>query len=177
MTYTLIKTDNSLILVSDEEIKDCNYLVIGINNIQHTNKAHPSIWNNKCKKVLSQSPKLNKKVIDEIGWIDVEELVKDEIHIPHNQPPNVSAAYEQMKGFKKGFQKAQELNQKKYTEKDIRDAYAIGRMFGQWETPNSTLESKPSNIKEYIQSLSQPQQWQVEVKEIDGQWNVTKIIK
>ena len=40
----------NIYITNDEEIKDCYYLVA--NSVQHTSKAHPSIWNNKHEKII-----------------------------------------------------------------------------------------------------------------------------
>ena len=203
MKYTLIETNNSLILVSDEEIKEGDLEIHKESFFDGTVKTQEQF--NKAKwvvsdykvtkldlpyieraakgknaqngllgvyKVLSQSPKLSKEVADEIGWINVEEVgssyVKNLILTSTNFEEG-SGQYRSkfnmnMQSYKAGFQKAQELNQKKYSEEDLRKLCELSRF-----TTNS--------IDDMINKISQPQQYSVEAQEIDGVWNVTKIIK
>ena len=183
---TLIKTNKSLILVSDEEIKEGNNIahfdlknnfdlittcesIMGLKlkhkeTIKYGNLYQPI---GQYKKVLSQSPIISKEVADEIGWIDFDTWFNEEEKINgilENVDYNVAKFI---------FQKAQELNQKKYSEYDIVKAIAFG--FGVCRKENRA----PFNLEqmEFIQSLSQPQQYSCEAIEIDGKWFVTKILK
>jgi hypothetical protein len=191
MKKTLIKTNNSPILVSDEEIKEGDICVANAKTYNNTIVEYrkspcppPYVSNlNILQKVLSQSPKLSKEVVDEIGWIDVEELALNEkielnasawLYNQLSETPDEDLKFcsEVVKDYWiSGFQKAEELNQKKYSEEDIRKAYDEG-MYA------PKVISKVKEMKdEYIQYLSQPQQYSVEAEEIDGVWNVTKILK
>jgi hypothetical protein len=179
---TLIKTNNLLILVSDEEIKEDKFIydtadkiIVEVAEISDIGirLTNESVYrsNNQYLKVLSQSPKLSKEVEDEIGWIDVEELIKESI--------NETCLYDNFNkielntykdGFEEGFQKANELNQKKYSEE---------QMFQLWVMKGGKNDkSEEITFESCISILSQPQQWACEAtEEIDGVWTVTKIIK
>ena len=186
MKYTLIQTNNSLILVSDEK-QDKDYQMSWNNRLQklHTGILSDSAWMeaypNDLVKVLSKAPKLSKEVADEIGWIDVEELKvfpKEWLkNSKYNYNENIIISDDTVIsaeiGFKEGFQKAQELNQKKYTEEDMIN-------FGK-ECYTDAVRVNPSKsfedlLTKFTQTLSQPQQWEVEATEINGVWNVNKII-
>lgn len=183
---TLIKLNNSLILVSDETPeKDDNY----IDEVGNIGKAFKSANMYKdCRKVLSQSPILSKEVADEISWIDVEELADVSIY-KWLESKEYQTEYEETGEYKMyfsvdmpkilndfikdfSFQKAQKLNQKKYSEEDLRKAFDLGGYCGVDFTKKPDVE-----LERLIISLSQPQQWQVEAEEIDGLWTVTKLIK
>jgi hypothetical protein len=176
MKYILIKTDNSLILVSDEEIKEGEpFYDFQLNVVAW--KTNTGITHLTDKKVLSQSPKLSKEVADEIGWIDVEEMANEKYKYCNKD--NLDKITEDeihnyKNGVKQGFQKAQELNQKKYSEEDLVKAMDKARE----EIKNSVGNIHYSfDYNTIIQSLSQPQQYSVEAQEIDGVWTINKIIK
>jgi hypothetical protein len=186
---TLIKTNNSLILVSDEESKT-GYVLCPDNSINKLVGFDPDIMKHyviingaKCfvnkegfKKVLSQSPKISKEVADEIGWIDVEELANIKYPISNRMIIDQESNYyigKEQDAFIEGYrQKAQELNQKKYSNEEVlilMDSAVKNVGFGD--------TNKTDKYKSIIKSLSQPQQYSVEAEEIDEVWNVTKIIK
>ena len=116
IVYTLINTNDKLILCSDEKIEKGDYYTpndFWYKDYLQATKEDLEVLQEKRNgylKLLSQSPKLSKEVADEIGWIDVKELFKPE-----------SDDYEgYINGCINGFKKAQELNQKKYTEEDLK---------------------------------------------------------
>ena len=184
---TLIKTDNSLILVSDEEIKEGDKFYNGESILKCSRVTNilidiNGLWSKikDCKKVLSQSPKLSKPQVDKIGWIDVEELAEKASIEYANKWFNPNAADRVWdagkENFKNGFQKAQELNQKKYSEEEllnILDKYQVKcqLVYNEGTDPDAR-EWYANNKKSLFQN-----QWRVEAEEIDGVWNVTKIIK
>ena len=169
--YQLIKTNNSLILVSDEEIKEKNNFIRLDTGIIFSSLigSNPHIIKKYCKKVLSQSPKLSKEVADEIGWIDVEEIFESYFHKLNQQniyEDNYKNKDKSKRDYLAGYQqKANELNQKKYTEKDFKKII-------HWASLDEDVRLSEEDM---FKSLFQ-NQWQVEAQEIDGVWNVTKIL-
>jgi hypothetical protein len=68
--------NQNIYITNDEEIKDCYYLVA--NSVQHTSKAHPSIWNNKPEKIiLTTDPDLIKDGVQDIDDTFLEWFVKN----------------------------------------------------------------------------------------------------
>lgn len=196
---TLIKTNNSLILVSDKEIKGkCQGIEFDLlwqnPKIFDWDSDISTCPESNCKKVLSQSPKLSKEVADEIGWIDVEELDKNSDEILDFYKAFIDQVLLNRGYFlkrverlyKNGFQKAQELNQKKYSEEDFFNFCQVicEKLPTLKKLQTSQADDYGNNLDivlkikdEYIQSFSQPQQWACEAEEIDGQWVVNKILK
>lgn len=201
---TLIKTNNSLILVSDEEIKIGDFVWDGRTNPQEPDYPFYKVeelddipqTSMPDKKVLSQSPKLSKEIADEIGWIDVyvygllqEQLTKMQQMVSLCKDESwqniLIKLCDDISYIKLFQQKAQELNQKKYSEEDIvkftewiddnEIPYDGGNWMKYYDGRDNRLTTKELfNI--YLKSLSQ-NQWQVEAEEINEVWNVTKLIK
>lgn len=190
MKKTLIKANNSLILVSDGEIKkgDLPYDTYANRNTTWSRTVTDSDLQNSnlksCVKVLSQSPKISKEVADEIGWIDVEELALNEkielnvsawLYNQLSETPDEDLKFcsEVAKDYWiSGFQKSEELNQKKYSEEEVRTLITDAVVYF------SHTEQYAGGVPQYISDqLKLKNQWQVEAEEIDGVWNVTKILK
>jgi hypothetical protein len=207
METTLIVTKDNLILVNDEkeEIKRhdvayhlsrCIYF-----KVHHTGESNGSktlipsdqfdlperfeFLEVDCRKVIAQSPniKLSKELADELGWVDVEELAFD--YFVSRDKVDFEVTYD----FKKGFQKAQELNKNKYSEKDMEKCHFHGWFQRErLEMLGKPTYSYPSNWKDmdyeereswffekFIQSLQQPKQIKVTSTEENGVFNVSKI--
>lgn len=185
--FQLIKTNNSLILVSDEEIKEGDNYYSDGEVFLNCDKSEADLCNipkTNCKKVLSQSPKLSKEVADEVGWIDVEELAKIEYPKLCDASNNCDCNWcvemkTNRRAFVKGFQKTQELNQKKYSENDLRNAFESGKNYGEkWSEfyyTDSVSRAEAERCSDYNDCINSLSQWACEAKEIDGVWNVTKI--
>jgi hypothetical protein len=105
------------------------------------------------KIVATKDPSLGLPLLPEIEEdISVEAVLEGQkVYTAWDRDDNsMTALGGYQRGYKVGYKAAKA---KQYTEEDLRYAYNTGRMFGQWEAPNSTLESKPSTINELLQSL------------------------
>jgi hypothetical protein len=157
-TYTLHKLPQGYVLTSDEKIKEGNYCFYEptSNLLQYNNTSF--LLNADFKKVISQQDQFDFSALSpedqkEIGWVDVEELYpagkRGAMSIPSRKECNNYLRQE-------GFRKAQELLGG-FTLEDIKTAFKAGEKYG------SQVSTK-GNIDEYIQSLSQPKSWEVEVE-------------
>jgi len=179
MKGKLIKTKEGYYLVDNSEILEDHYylawenyyssprwvryvLSIGLNGDKQFNIIASDIN-------LDDVKKLSKENCDEIfGVVDVEKLADDssqEFLIKPIESPIFTFGYEE------GFEKAMELNKDKvFTLEDIRKAYQQGE-------EDSYLKGGLTKTKEdnYIQSLQQPTEIEVEVEQtlvqssIDGE--------
>jgi hypothetical protein len=174
MNYILIKINNLLILVSDEELKtgdsfyfniDGIFDILQVESTFHLNRIKDNKSN---KKVLSQSPKLSENVAKKIGWVDVEELSGSATeHYYQNSDNQEYCEYQTFqRGFDVGFQKAQELNQKEYSESDVESIWKYALYSAESHDRNGAKNKArfiEKDVKSFIQSLSKSQ-WQVEVE-------------
>lgn len=91
----------------------------------------------------------------EIGWVDVEELYpagkRGAMSIPSRKECNNYLRQE-------GFRKAQELlSDRRFTEEDIIKAFKAGQL-------DKSNNWYGGDVNQYLQSLSQPKSWEVEVE-------------
>lgn len=155
------------------------------------------------KKIIAgipELPSIDFSVLSEedckkIRWVDVEKLARDFAGIKHNRPLDDEERYynslECMKYdlFKEGFKTAQSLNEKKFSEEDIRKAIEMAReiidgkevfeiegILGLTEvcTHNCSVHS----VDKIIQSLSQPKVFDViaNLSDDNKSYIITKII-
>ena len=187
MTTTLIKTNNSLILVSEKEQVTLGKLYYeSDNNIpiySFTKETLPDEYY--LNPVLSQSPKLSKEVADEIGWIDVEELTDVSIY-KWLESKKYQTEYEETGEYKMyfsvdmpkilndfikdfGFQKAQELNQKNLIYSEL-----LWNEFIKSDINNGSASSYHEFLKHKSKSINQ---YNCEMEyQPDGTILVTKLI-
>ena len=176
MNYTLIKQDNNLILCNEEEIKKNNlFTAFGVitqclmsdsETIYVINGT--KLKQSEAKKVIAQTShiKLSEEVANKIGWIDVEEIAY-EYYNSNNY--TIAEAFH----FMQGFQKAQQLIQKKYSEKDLRKAVEMCKE--RRYLPHSGNQTEPMySIDDIIKSLS-TNKWKVEVELINEIYYINKI--
>ena len=158
MKYKLIMLPNP-ILVSDEE-----------------KQIFDRVWNSDVEKILRVSevfmphgnkiiagieglPKLDLSVIaEEIGWVDVEKLAEEnaDSFVWDFESPEGNGYIDHVEGFKEGFKVAQSLNEKKFSEEDLRKAI-------EWAN-NGGGSSLSESANTFIKSLSQPKVFDVEVE-------------
>jgi hypothetical protein len=165
MNYTLHKLSEGFIVTSDEEIKHketwYNPMTADI-GINWHEKGIPKEWS-KTLKVIAQQDQidfssLSEEEQKEIGWFDVEKLAEfTGKNYQHLDGDVINDHPEYYSGFFDGFQKAQELlSDRRFTLEDvlkIADKYHnIMCLYG--------------NVKgiEYLQSLSQPKSWKIELE-------------
>jgi len=110
----------------------------------------------------TEGRKLSKQNCDEIfGVVDIEKLAKNY----EKENFNGDLEHHPLQIFKDGFNRAMELNKDKlFTLEDIRRAMSAGLSIGygrQFEIENKSVE-----IDNYIQSLQQPTEIEVEIEMI-----------
>jgi hypothetical protein len=142
------------------------------------NSSNPNVTDHNYK-VLSQSPDfslLSEEDAKRIGWFDVEGLAYRHRRSYQDSFEGMNEcimndAIHQQRGYVAGFQKHAELtSDRRFTEDDIKQAFNDG-MKNAWKTISEKILPE-----EYIKSLSQPKSWEVEYKEENGVYKVTKIL-
>ncbi len=150
MEHKLIKTDNYLLVVSDEKIKEGElYYLESVTTNNMILKASESKSSTNCKKIIAHLPLNNSPILE---GVDLLPPLKDDVNKdlfynkqvmnPYSTESQSHTAYE--KGFTEGYNKAKEKY--KYTEEDIAKAV----MFGRWGATDKIAYNN------FIQSLNQP---------------------
>ena len=148
MEHKLIKTENYLLVVSDDEIKMDDYYLDDTNSVRVAITEAESYWTHrkKYKKVVSHLPLNNSPILQGVDLLpeleqedDVDGIGDEFYPLNDDLYPNSSLV---RKGVKYGYNKARERY--KYTEDDIYKAIQYGR------------EVHYTNDQPFIQSLSQP---------------------
>jgi hypothetical protein len=174
MEFTLHKLPDGVIITSDEKIREpgkiysvkWNRIYIGnevTGNTVDMTDGFLLIDKDICKKVIAQEDEINfsalsEKKLKRIGWFDVEKLSRQWFLSAKFQSSHIA----DMKSFIAGFQKAQELlSDRMFMLEDINKAYDEGLI--KYSNNNSGLSRK-----DFIQSLSQPKSWKVELEMEDA---------
>ena len=189
MNYTLHKLPEGFIVTSDEEIKEndigfdglhifkclnpfianetttgknipCFYIELG-----ETSAFHESSY---IKKVIAQQDQidfssLSEEKQKEIGYFDID----NELNKLLDKDENLYSMVEPM-SYKSGFKKAQELlSDRRFTLEDMKNLMHNSIIFKE-ENQHLSLGEYAIKNKEwfdkYIQSLSQPKSWKVELE-------------
>lgn len=188
MKYQLHKIPEGFIITSDEEPLEKDF-VYAIDTYQGTSttlgkllsaefggyKVEPiskiptycRFGKDEVFKVIAQQDKIDFSVLSEeeqkeIGWFDVERLSQENYPISNINWTNKT----KKDAFIVGFQKAQELlSDRRFTEQNIIDSLYKGeelaKLFG-------TNKMEERNI--FIQSLSQPKHWEVEIEMVHSSY-------
>jgi len=172
-SYTLRKLPEGFILTSDEDIQIGDLYYLPRTNSIYECKEDPTELNLEkdfgIGKVIAQQHQidfyaLSEEEQKEIGWFDVKKLANDAYN------DSLSTMAESVVGvsaYIKGFQKAQELlSDRRFSLEDIKKAFQAGDNFGREDYIGNSREYY--NEDEYIQSLSQPKSWKVELEMEDG---------
>ena len=173
MNHKLIMLPNP-ILVSDEEIEKGDWFyyyshgkfnmymcegVVGKSLVVQNKES--SCWSDYSKKIIAGIeglPKLDLSAIAErIGWVDVEKLAHK--CFPKKERLSYGKCYsydneKSREGFIAGFKAAQSLNEKKFSEEDVKKAILMA-----WD---DSVDTK--NVYDIIESLSKPKEYNVEVE-------------
>lgn len=182
MKYKLIMLPNP-ILVSDEKINPTEpYLNNGVvfyadsvfDEGNNPNNSNPIVTDHNFKIIagIEGLPILDlSDIAEEIGWIDVEKLAQknSELEYPFEDYRGKTKGVDDdgtgqalrganLVGFENGFKAAQSLNEKKFSEEDILNAYYNG-----WIDRNEGI-SFPIARNRYIDELSKPKEYNVEVE-------------
>lgn len=173
MKTKLIMLDNPII-VSDEKIRDLRT----VNGRWHIEKQ--SIINqfpdyltdlSECQLIIAGLPNLPSinwnGLEEEFGWIDVWKLAEN--RFSWMEYGNYQDHY--IEGYIEGFKKAKELNEKKFSLEDMREAYNQGM-----KNQTIALEGKTydRNFEVLTQSLQQPKVFDIEIEteyqDFTGRW-------
>lgn len=165
MKLQLIMLPKQPILVSDEKIVDgdkCFADAKFLHNIVEYRKSPcppPYVSNlsvlKKAVAGIPEMPTIDFSALSEadckrIGWVDVDKAANEYYNA---YDPNSEHTEGLVEGFKRGFKTSQSLNEKKYSE-----------VFD-WLEKNDYLSDKRSIMeKEFIQYISQPKSFDVEVE-------------
>jgi hypothetical protein len=165
MNYTLHKLQEGFIATSDEEIKTGD---IKWHHVTGLRKALVDGNYTNQFKVIAQQDQidfsfLSKEEQKEIGWFDIEKLT-----YKHCRKVKSNVGYND---YIEGFQKAQELlSDRRFTLGDIKSAYKNG-----WSNREESKTEFPpyfhndsswgeNGLNNFIQSLSQPKSWKIELE-------------
>lgn len=157
MKYELIKTEDYLLVVSDELPTKWYYDTL-LKDVRSTSGAQYS-ENSITKKVLAHLP-LNDA--GHLAGVDVLPEIEDEVvKLFDEVDSNIDFSEFCFASFKLGYKKAKETY--KYSEKDLRRAIGCGMGIELWK--------EEEQINNFIQSLNQPKlpvafECEMEVKEI-----------
>lgn len=114
---------------------------------------------------------LSDEDVKKIGWVDVEKLATKYA----TNPGMMSYVFPDKKeGFVEGFKTAQSLNDKKYSEEDMRNAFNAGDRFGRCDYTGRPDLAEDED--EYIQQLSQPKVFNIEASLENNSIKITKIL-
>jgi hypothetical protein len=150
MEHKLIKTDNYLLVVSDEKIKEGElYYLESVTTNNMILKASESKSSTNCKKIIAHLPLNNSPYLDGVDVlpslgddVDKDLFYNKQVMNPYSTETQSYSSYE--KGFIEGYNKSKEKY--KYTEEDIAKAV----MFGRWGATDKIAYNN------FIQSLNQP---------------------
>jgi hypothetical protein len=179
MKATLYKLKEGYVLCSDEKVNEENFSTHKDKFLLNPDGA--------IKKILTQSPDfslLSEEDAKRIGWFDVEGLAYRHRRSYQDSFEGMNEcimndAIHQQRGYVAGFQKHAELTaDRRFTEEieklkrdlkhDLRESVS---------TINKQMfEGALWGLEKLIQSLSQPKSWEVEYKEENGVYKVTKIL-
>lgn len=159
-TFRLHKLPQGYVLTSDEDICSGDLFLVGseIEQCLSSAEADNLSIGESYPKVVAQDfdfSSLSPEDQKEIGWFDVEKLYpagkKGAMSIPSRKESNNYLRQE-------GFQKAQELlSDRRFTEEDIIKAFKAGQL-------DKSNNWYGGDVNQYLQSLSQPKSWEVEVE-------------
>jgi hypothetical protein len=148
MKHDLIKTENYLVVVSDDEIKEntpyLNDQVVFISDDVFDEGNNPN-QNKANKKIIAHRPLNNALYLD---GVDVLPEIQDEEveKLAEESYGEGVCGLQIKKGYIKGYNKAKETY--KYTEEDLRKAIEFGQGMELWKEEEQT--------DKFIQSLNQP---------------------
>ena len=157
------------IVVSDEQIKKGDfifYIHFGESIISKAkmdeldNLNNPDKFFKKIIAGIEGLPTVNLSLVAErIGWVDLEKLAEQ--HLPFNPYLTQDDFAVRRMYFEHGYKAHQSLNEKKFSQDDIRNAIIFGV-----NTKHTTLTPKGIELEseDFIQSLSKPKEYLVEVE-------------
>lgn len=182
MKAQLIILENPII-VTDELPKEGDFVLSKLNEIVLFGKKYdPSFY----KKVINKPIDYNG--ID-FGIVDVEKLAMDKLKIKwahlytfgYPQKPYPTNYESDLNLIKVGIYESQQLNEKKFTLDDLRDAFKSGECYGKtWsefyntDSVSRAEAERTSDFNDFIRELSLPKTFYIEIEETE---NLIKILK
>lgn len=158
MKCQLVMLNNQNVIVSDENIKEGDLTLPPSNIIvRYGGQKYKGDEPLKCwRKVIAQSHQIDWNGLEsEFGYVDVEKLIKSEYPVDEIS-------------FKRGFKKAQELNDKKFSLEDMREAFQLGqeqKHAEDWSYKHPQYRKIADvTFKQFIDSMSQPKVFNIEVE-------------
>jgi hypothetical protein len=172
MKATLYKLKEGYVLCSDEQPNhDYKGLMLFTPAMRLLNDMGVSLMGD-FKKVLTQSPDfslLSEEDAKRIGWFDVDRMANTDCNeLTYNDYKHLC-----IRGYKVGFQKALELTGR-FTEEQVENL--LIELSTETATEDGSLsDGSPAKIFRWVKDkLSQ--YWEVEYKEENGVYKVTKIL-
>lgn len=191
MNTKLIMLENP-ILVSDEEITSTNdWYLNGIRKPEKCTKVFLALLkHNKttCPKIIAGIPEmpsidfsaLSEANCKKIGWVNFLKIAREyaynkwrnycdrENPTPEQKEKDLFTKILGIEGsvydYMQGAQYAQSLNEKKFSEEDLKDVFNRGRLFQQTSCVPFDKEAAKEVFAQVVQSLSQPKVFDVEVE-------------
>ena len=164
------------IIVSDEDIKEGDLILPPSNIIvRYDGPKHKYDEPLKCwKKVIAQSHQIDWNGLEsKFGYIDIEKLTRNS-YVKHSVKDDRLSLDEQIQrsggfhvGFNKGFKKAQELIDKKFSLEDVREAMQavsveLAAIDGELTSQSPAMIH--TWIEKYLKELSKPKSFKIEVE-------------
>jgi hypothetical protein len=152
MKHNIIKTDNYLLIVSDEEIK-IGDLALNLSTKNWVTYMGIKGLDSHFKKIIYHLPLNNSRILE---GVDLLPPIEDEVdELADELTSHLTFPEERRVGIVLGYNKAKEKY--KYTEEDMRK---VCIMYAQWVTggtPSLRIAQNPDErFEQIIQSLQQP---------------------
>lgn len=175
MKAQLILLDNPII-VTDEEIKDGDWYFYGnrfdikeLNQFKKGTDDTAFLKEQGILKIISHNKPIDYNGID-FGIVDVEKLAN--AANGYNYAAKETKAPIFNEGFIEGFKASQQLNEKKFTLDDLRDAFESGECYGKtWsefyntDSVSRAEAERTSDFNDFIRELSLPKTFYIEIEE------------
>lgn len=174
MKAQLIILDNPII-VTDEEIEEQDFYY----NPKTRYIPIKQSWEDSHKmfegaqKIISHNKPIDYNGID-FGIVDVEKLAEGMLTSHRDFKSEGMSEYQngRFNGIIEGFKASQQLNEKKFTLDDLRDAFESGEDYGKtWsefyntDSISRAEAEKTSDFNDFIKELSIPKTFEVEIEE------------
>jgi len=192
--FEIIKTDNYLLIVSDEEIKDGDFFtplsgigfkLLSIIKAECENDGTKGWNDDHCKKIIAHLPLNNAPILEGVALLpeledDVEKLAEDY----KNKKGSVPTTKLEDEIFKLGFKDGYAAATKVYSEKDLRKAFNFGANEGYNYKDLESIGEEPEELSEedwnnFVKTFKQPKtpKWfiaEMEQYDLDNKrWKIT----
>ncbi len=109
-----------------------------------------------------------------IGWVDVEKLALK--HRPNIIIKDIDIDLSKARGtWVKGFKTAQSLNNKKWSDKDIEEAFLSGQKYREDNACNAEIDIN-LDVNAYIEKINQPKLFEIEAIVQDNKVKILKVL-